>query len=502
MKAITPILTLAILALFSSCAPTPHPTANITGQLLEADSQMIYLVRADQRVNFREWLEAIDSFQLDTSGQFQFTFEVEKPDYFQVCDFRGISLFPDLYLEGGDSMHLVKNYKDYKTPEHYGGARAGAYGFFDLRDSLRSNDSLFKMPYYETYELGVDSFRNLVESQWTWEDRLRTDYFKDHPEWEPILLFAEMQANYRHASGYFEYLYYHNYYANDTFIYYQVDSSFYGFLDQVELQPQKLVHLPDYKNFMGLYLQDLLHREYRDMPDSLLWEQSMALKVDLAKTRLGGVARDAAFLSMSDGFSMDMEAENFWETVESLDAYFRDNHADELYYRKFSKVLAEFNKLRPGKPAPVFAFPDANGDTVRLSDFLGKVVYIDFWGTWCYPCLEELPHSLKLQEQLKDEDVVFVFIGLESKGEQVEEWHDFVLGKRSFSYAPFLEQRVYPGVHLVAEGQFGNPGLKPYKITFAPTYALIDREGKFVNARASRPSGEKTEEEIRAVLKK
>ena len=490
---------LSVLTILSACTPTPPPTATITGQLLEADSQLVFLIHADQRYSYREWLEAVDSVQLDSVGLFQFTFQAETPDYYQVCDQRGVSLFPNLYMAGGDSLHLVRNVKDYKVPVKYSGTRAEAYSFFNLRDSLRSNDPLFKMPYYDTYKLEPDSFRTLMESRFVWENQLRDQFFQAHPDWAPVQVLAQAQASYNNGEHYFDYLEYHNYYVNDTFLYFQVDSSFYGFLKEVDQNPEAFYFLPEYKAFMGVYLNDLLQRAYSDLTDSARWAQKIPLKLDLVQKHLNGVARDAALLAMSDDFSFDMEGDDFWQEVETLDAYFRENHTDELSYRKFSHVLAKFQALRPGQPAPDFAFPDVHGDTVHLSDFRGNVVYIDCWGTWCYPCLEELPHSLKLMEKLEGEEVVFVYIGLESIG-QIQEWSEFVQGKRSFPYAPFLEQRVYPGVHLLSEGQFMNPGLRPYLINFAPTYMLIDREGRIVNARASRPSDEETEGKIRAVL--
>lgn len=44
-----------------------------------------------------------------------------------------------------------------------------------------------------------------------------------------------------------------------------------------------------------------------------------------------------------------------------------------------------------GKPAPEFSLQDARGQTVRLSDFRGKIVVLNFWATWCPPCLQEAP---------------------------------------------------------------------------------------------------------------
>ena len=69
-----------------------------------------------------------------------------------------------------------------------------------------------------------------------------------------------------------------------------------------------------------------------------------------------------------------------------------------------------------GKPAPSFTLQDLKGKTVSLSDFKGKVVVLDFWATWCPPCVKEIPHFIALYEQYKDQGFAIVGISVDREG--------------------------------------------------------------------------------------
>ncbi|MDH5399888.1 MAG: TlpA family protein disulfide reductase [Cyclobacteriaceae bacterium] len=144
-------------------------------------------------------------------------------------------------------------------------------------------------------------------------------------------------------------------------------------------------------------------------------------------------------------------------------------------------------KIAPGAPAPDITLPDSTGTIRTLHGLKGKVVYINFWGTWCGPCIASIPKHIELQESYKDrDDVAFVNVALE--WEDDNKWKDF------------LKEREFPGLHLRAVGAFENKNIVPYLLTGAPSYVLIDKESNVANPMAYPPGYGYTEKAITELL--
>ena len=87
-------------------------------------------------------------------------------------------------------------------------------------------------------------------------------------------------------------------------------------------------------------------------------------------------------------------------------------------------VLSQKQRFTPvvaGNKAPDFTLPDLEGNQVSLSGFKGKVVFLNFWATWCKPCEEEMPSMQLLYNALKSQNQPFeiVAVSIDSEGPEV-----------------------------------------------------------------------------------
>lgn len=137
------------------------------------------------------------------------------------------------------------------------------------------------------------------------------------------------------------------------------------------------------------------------------------------------------------------------------------------------------------KAAPNFTLRSIDGSKVSLSDLKGKVVYIDFWASWCGPCLGEMPASKKVRESETGKKVTFLYISIDSKEDK---WKSAVASKD------------IKGVNLISmNGMEDNLGDK-YQFPYIPRYVLIDKQGKIADDDAKRPSENGITKDLESLL--
>jgi peroxiredoxin len=128
-----------------------------------------------------------------------------------------------------------------------------------------------------------------------------------------------------------------------------------------------------------------------------------------------------------------------------------------------SQLLQKPEPPREGSPAPNFTFPNLEGQPVSLSDFRGKVVFINIWATWCPTCVDEMASMQQLYNRFKGRDFEILSVSIDALGEQV--------------VVPFMKkhQLTFP-VLLDPTGKIK----KLYATTGVPESFIVDKNGILV----------------------
>lgn len=137
-----------------------------------------------------------------------------------------------------------------------------------------------------------------------------------------------------------------------------------------------------------------------------------------------------------------------------------------MFYKKiflFLLVIISCVSLSCAEISTDFTLNDLDGRQISLSDYKGKVVFLDFWATWCPPCRASIPEVEKLYQEFSDnEDVVILGINLQEDKDTIVKF----MKKQEMNYTVLLSD---------------NKVLSNYQIRSIPAFFIIDRDGEVFN---------------------
>lgn len=151
-------------------------------------------------------------------------------------------------------------------------------------------------------------------------------------------------------------------------------------------------------------------------------------------------------------------------------------------YPNFS--LSQYH-LQEGFELPNFRLKTTKGEDFDLYSLKGKTVLIDFWASWCAPCIAQFPYSKKLSERYQGKEIVFLFVSLD---EEEKNWQEAI------------KKHKPEGINVRVDKSWDSDMAKVMGVTVLPTYYLLDKEGK-ISFKIGKPSEPQTQEIIDRILK-
>ncbi len=190
----------------------------------------------------------------------------------------------------------------------------------------------------------------------------------------------------------------------------------------------------------------------------------------LAEKLLSG--KSLAFFR-SELIATAFSTERFTEIL-PLYADFLQHNPHTIFDDKVEGLYQKYARVSPGAAAPAFEGVERGGNTISLAQFHGKVVYLNFWASWCGACLRKMDFFDEFAAELNARGIEIVNISVDEKASNWEK---------------SLDIHTYKGHHLLASSGLGRNIAAAYGVEAVPQYFIIGRNGLFeIKAPSSQPN--------------
>ncbi|MCL6261421.1 TlpA family protein disulfide reductase [Aquiflexum sp. TKW24L] len=457
---------LAASLLLSSCSKNPeiiHNSITIAGKLENSESPVISVSHD---------YEEITQDSVKSDGSFVLAFDYEETGIYSILN--GDLRF-SLYLNPGDSIFVTGDSKEFEQTFTASGDMAQENEYLNKRDYFLYESRLYD-PYVfmavkkDAYFSKKDSIISIAK---TFYEELKITEGID------TAFLSREESSFHYQDIFMDQLYpmYHalaNNIPQDS-----VDFPIEESNKKVENLPMDRVELLKVEFYVYM-----IYRRIESLANDIMKSDSSI--ASFAKAEYMAIDSLIKTSEIGDFFKFRSIKSNLELRgplhLEEVYKKFLSENSTPKYVKRLEKAKAKWDPILPGKPVPDFTFTDIKGDSMKLSDLKGKLVYIDIWATWCGPCIAEHPQWDKVKEEYKDKPVVFLTVSIDNTREP---WEKMVKNKKM------------EGLQWFAANAWQSELTQFFMVNSIPRFILLDKEGKIIDPSAERPSGK-----IREVLDK
>ncbi len=172
-----------------------------------------------------------------------------------------------------------------------------------------------------------------------------------------------------------------------------------------------------------------------------------------------------------DEFTISVYANSFEPLLDQMISAEKSAYEFELKVDPRSASLEMAASIKSGEPAPDFSVKNLDGKSLTLTNLKGKIVVLDFWATWCGPCIGEIPGMIELSKTYADKnDVVIISVSLDADEAKLRS---------------FVKERKMKWHHVFGQSGNANQTADAYGVVAIPSMFVIDRQGKIALSNGS-----------------
>ncbi len=400
-------------------------------------------------------------------GRFAFAVEINEPQLVTLIYARNKSL---VYLEPNDTLYINTDATAFQYAFEFSG-RSGHNNTL-LHQYLQENPKemyeLNKIQYrqqnywYSTgpkmellmMQHGPEAFKHKMAMRKEKAANLLNFYKQNHPRKLTPDFIAFLDADI-----YYDWAYHLLLYGNVFKNKYGIQVEFFDFLNDLTLQNSQLGNFA-YREFLLA-----LHDYYNMVSPNI--DNPYIAQYDQAKKTLS--ERPLAFLH-SELIYRAFKNDLFEELLPQYQEYWTTTLFPN-YDEKLVSAYQQAIKYAVNTPAPPFELMNQGSEPVSLAQFKGNIVYLNFWASWCRPCIKKMNALKTIQKELRDQNVVFINVSLDNNEQ---------------TWTKTIADNQFGGIHLRTPEGTKSQIAQAYEVKMLPQYYLIDKDGRFAEKPADK----------------
>ena len=454
MKNFTTTLVIIFSLCFNAFSQTPLD-AVLQGTIKNTKSTTLTLKFYNNPIDEHPQLVPVE---INDNGQFYAAFPIRRPIDAQLI-FGTESV--NIYIEPEERVEVYSDAKSFKDSMKFAGTYFNNKYLIDYykkfpetkqrqeRNAHILNDTPEK---YKQFEDSICKVKLYYIEQYNFQNKLSR------------LFMRRQKASYRYGANNnkFEYSSNYNYLANKSVA---LDSTYYSFMTELSVRENDLLTVKEFYKYLDNYYT---YRYNEEKPSVNTETELVSFEYNLAQSIFEDRIKN---IFLTKKFGEIIESHPYDITKKYISDYMSNIINDEFRAYIDKKILQAMNGSSESL-AFDFKLQDDKGKWVKLSDFRGKAVYLNFWASWCKPCMEEIETHNFIDQQYKDYKFVTVMVSVD---ENIPSWK-----KAITKYNKNIIQLRSAGMK--------NEIIQKYNVKNIPKSILINKDGVIIHADMPVPS--------------